>query len=466
MRINYEKIGNYTINKTQLKEELEKQTVKIDTAENSNALRPLVPVTVAKDLIYSNDILEKCIRTLAQDTILSEMKFMNLDGEEAPDTITGFWNVENVYQLYLAVQEYYSYGFGACEIIYNDKNEPKKLAQIPAESLYIKKEQYRNEEGEVIVSHYAMQQIGTQHIQMRLSHFDYTEEDQELPNCLWIGNGKTSDFYNIPYWIPAFNKVSANITLDELNAKKIEEGNLLSGILTVISPPLKPVFNDETGEYEEADGRKEIENALQEQMMNAGTGMMTLHLEQLTADLPLSIQYIPITEQNYDYLSKLADDCDESVLRCFSIPKIRLMIDDVKESMNSNKSDTIWEIYTKVLETEQIPFESIINGFNKKYLEYNGFVNITTPIFSDKREIEINNILNLFNSGLLTLGEAITQLKKYYTDITFDVDTKNPLYNQRYYRGQLFGLTDKSQNTELDLEEIYAFFDDETILHQ
>ena len=464
MRINYEKIGNYSINKRQLQDELDKQTVKIDTAENSNMLKPLIPVTVAKQLIYSNDVLEKCIRTLSQDTILSEMKFMNLDGEEAPSNVIDFWNVENIYQLYLAVQEYYSYGFGACEIIYNEKKEPKKLAQIPAESLYIKKEQYRNDEGELLTSHYAMQQIGTHHIQMRLSHFDYTEDDQELPICLWIGDGKTSDFYNVPYWLPAFNKVSANITLDELNAKKIEEGNLLSGILTVITPPLQSQFNEETGEFEEIEGRKQIENTLQEQMSNAGTGIMTLHLEQLTADLPLNVNYIPISEQNYDYLAKLADDCDESVLRCFSVPKIRLMIDDVKESMNSNKSDTIWEIYTKVLEVEQMPFESIINRFNMKYLEYDGLVNITTPIFSEKRKIEISNIIKLFNTGLLTLGEAIMQLKKYYTDLNTDIDENNPLYNERYFKGQVMGFSGDIRNNEADLEELYAFFDEE-ILH-
>lgn len=458
MRINYAKIGNYSINKAQIHGELEKQTVKIDTAENSNNLYPLVPVHTAKQLIYSNDLLEKCIRILSQDTVLSEMKFLHIDGEEAPTEITDFWNIENIYQLYLAVQEYYAYGFGACEIITNNNGEVKELAQIPAESLYIKKET-RIIEGNEVISHYAVQQVGKYHYKMRLSHFDYDETDADLPLVLWIGSGKTSDFYNIPYWIPAFNKVSANITLDELNAKKIEEGNLLSGILTVISPPLRPELNAETGEFIESDGREQIENILQDQMSDAGTGIMTLHLEQLTADLPLSVQYIPITEQNYDYLSKLADDCDSSVLRCFSIPKIRLMIDDVKESMNSNKSDTIWEIYTKVLETEQMPFESIINKFNRKYFKFTGIVDISIPIFSDKKQIEIKNIIDLFDTGLMTLGEAITKLKQFVPEITTEVDEKNPIFQERYYHGQVFGLAD--YNSAIDdnqMGELYELF--------
>ena len=145
----------------------------------------------------------------------------------------------------------------------------------------------------------------------------------------------------------------------------------------------------------------------QNQMADAGTGILTLDLESFNTEIPLEVQYVPISEQNYSYLSELADRCDDDILACFSIPKVRLMIDDVTESMNSNKSNTIYEIYTKSLENEQLPFEIEINKFNKKYFEYAGTVNIETPIFSDKKDVEINTILTLFNNGLITLGEAI-----------------------------------------------------------
>lgn len=35
----------------------------------------------------------------------------------------------------------------------------------------------------------------------------------------WLGGGKTSEFYEIPYWLPAFNSISAKVALDELNKK-------------------------------------------------------------------------------------------------------------------------------------------------------------------------------------------------------------------------------------------------------
>ena len=56
------------------------------------------------------------------------------------------------------------------------------------------------------------------------------------------------------------------------------------------------------------------------------------------------------------------------------------MNDDVTESMNSNKSNTLYEIYTKSLENDPLPFEIEIKKFSKKYLEYNSEINFETPI--------------------------------------------------------------------------------------
>ena len=36
---------------------------------------------------------------------------------------------------------------------------------------------------------------------MKLSRFEYDEEDDDLPTCFWLGGGKTSQFYEIPYFL-------------------------------------------------------------------------------------------------------------------------------------------------------------------------------------------------------------------------------------------------------------------------
>lgn len=455
MNINYHKINpQYEIDKQQIQQSTS-VTQKKEDANNQTILSPLVPPAVSKRLIHSNDLLATCIETLAQDIILNDIKTLTIDGEEVNQTITDFWNIRNIYQLYLAVQDRIGYGYGALELIYNRDGYLKELKQISAETLDIQVKKNNNNEE----SYYARYTNGTDKFNMKLSRYNYDNEDDLLHTCLWLGGGKESEFYDIPCWFESFNKISANMLLDELNAKKLNEGNLISGILTVISPPMtKKEFDKETGELKETTGGEQINNKLQEQIEAAGTGWMVLHLEQLTSELPLNVQYIPITEQNYDYLEKLAEGCDNSILRRFKIPKVRLMIDDIKESMNSNKSDTIWEIYTKELTSLQIIYENIIDDFNKKYFEIETITDIGTPIFSDKKEIETTNIINLFEKGILTLNQAITQLTPYYPELNLQVD--KAIGDSRFYKGQLLGMADYEQEvTNDDLEELYAFFE-------
>ena len=146
------------------------------------------------------------------------------------------------------------------------------------------------------------------------------------------------------------------------------------------------------------------------------------------------------------------------------IPKARLMIDDTKESMNSNKTSTLWEIYTKELESLQIVYENIIDDFNCKYFQIQTYTNIGTPIFTDKKQIEVASTIQLFDMGLLTLGEAITNIKKYYPELELEVNPNNPLYNERYYKGQVLGMAnyDEEVGNNTDMEELYAFFDEST----
>lgn len=439
MKINFSRINDgLEIIKSQIHNTLERQTTK-DPQNNNIRLDPIIPVLTAEKLILQNNRLDKCIRILAQDVILNEMTYLIDEESEIEETVAKFWK-NNINELYKQLQEFYSYGFGASEIIFDEETGlPIKLYQIPAETLFIQKE--LNHDGKTY-SYYAIQKVaGKPDIKMKLSRFQYDEEDSDLPTCLWLGGGKTSEFYEVPYWLPAFNSIAAKIALDELNAKKINEGNLMSGILIIKRPP--GGFDDEKGQ---------VKNDLQDQMHEAGTGILTLDLEStFSKDIPLEVQYVPISEQNYSYLSELADRCDDDILACFSIPKVRLMIDDVTESMNSNKSDTIYEIYTKSLENEQLPFEIEINKFNRKYFKYNGVVDIETPIFSDKKDVEVGSILNLFNNGILTLGETIKAISLYYPKLELEYNESNPLFSERYYNGRPLGLTDYSED---DLNEI------------
>lgn len=458
MKFNFNEINNeYRIHKRMIHESKEPVTTKLEDQKNYTRIEPLIPISVAKNLILSNDLLFTCIETLAQDIILNEIKILNEELNEVDNNITDFWNTKNTYELYLAVQDRIGYGYAALEILFNDKGEPIGLKQISAETITISVEtdRYTMEK-----SYYCLYNNGTSHERMKLSRFNYTPEDNELSTVLWLGGGRVSDFYDIPCWVPAFNKISADALLDELNAKKINEGNLISGILTVVSPPMnKSEIDEETGDLITVSAKEQIDNSLQEQMVEAGTGILTLHLQQLTAELPLEVDYIKITEDNYDYLLKLAEDCDESILRLFKIPKIRLMVNTDKESMNSNKSDTIYQIYTKELASQQLKYTPVIDNFNSKYFDTVTVTTIQLPVFSDKKEIEVQNILNLFNTGIITLNDAIKQINTLYPEYNIELD--NIIGNNRFYNGQVLGMNeyDPELSENKILSDFYAFFE-------
>ena len=450
MKIEYPILNqSLEIAKREIQSELTPKTSKED-GHYKLRIDPFIPVSVAESLILQNNRLDKSIRILSQDVILNEFTYLFEGEDNVEETVREFWK-NNINELYKQIQEFYSYGFGVSEIIFDKKTGlPKKLYQIPAKTVFIHEERTTDEFGNQVSSYYAIQQlVGKDDVKMRLSRKNYSEEDDELPVCFWLGGGKTSEFYEIPYWLPAFNSISAKVSLDELNAKKINEGNLLSGILTVIRPPKMKTEDD-------------IDDSLEEQMSEAGTGILTLELQSFNTEIPFDVKYIPISEQNYQYLSDLASRCDEDILACFSIPKVRLMIDDQTESMNSQKSNTIYEIYTKALTNEQMPFEIEIDKFNSKYFNYNGQVDIETPIFSDKKEIEVASILQLFNNGIITLGETVKAISVLYPNLQLEYNEANPMYNDRYYNGNLLGIEPNTDdlNSFDDVRDLIAYIDE------
>lgn len=428
-------------------------TVKEDDNKSNNSIYPYLSVGVCDNLIMQNVNLRNAIDILAEDMIYNNIIIQSQDDKDSNDNliqdITDFWK-DNEEELCNTVKDYISYGFGASEIIsHNDKNTPDELQQISADTLYIEKKQYyNNETNEKETYYYAVQKVtGHKDVYLKLSHLDYPDDEynNSLPVCLWIGKGRRSNFYDYPLWIECFNHVSAAINLDLLDAKKINEGNLVSGILVIKRPPLTPEDDD-------------VDETLQEKMENHGSGIFTLDLTSLNPDIPLTVDYIQISESNYEYLKELADKSDAKILATLRIPKARMMIDDVTESMNSNKTNTLYKIYTIELNNRQRPIERRMRNFNREYFGFDGRCSIETPVFVDDKEIEAKNTIDIFNNGLITLGQAIDKVASIYPEFNeLKIDENNPIYSERYYNGQPLGLT---SSPESDLREQLLQFGD------
>ena len=429
----------HEINKREIQKITQKQqTTKQDDENNGNSIYPYVSLSICDNLIYSTVYLQSCIETLAEDMVYQDITLKNIDenNKEKYEDIIEFWE-NNQDEIYKQVVDYCSYGFGASEIALDPQTNEIRLYHIQADTLHIEKEiTYNEETGENETYYFAIQQLNRANkTKLKLSRLIYPEKYNNLNECFWLGGGRKSSYYDYPMWISCFNHVSASVSLDMLDADKLANGNLITGILTIIRPP------GETG--------NDVEDTLEEKMQNAGNRLFTLELTSLSPDIPLDVKYIQISESNYDYLKQIAEKSDIKILACFKMPKARLLIDDVTESMNSNKTNTLYKIYSKEVNNRQRPLENLIRNFNNKYFDINNKVQIETPVFVDDKEVETNTTINLFNTALITLGQAVDKIKSIHPDlIDIDIDVNNPIYQERYYNGNPLGLT--TEKTEED----------------
>lgn len=438
----------YNINKAIVEQAINPpKTSKPDDTNKGIRIYPYIDVGVCDNLILQNVLLNTCIEILSEDMTFNDIL---IKSEKDYSHIIDFWET-NQDELKNQVTDWISYGFGGSEIIYNTANEVAEIKQIPAQTLYISKEK-NHETGEII--YYAVQQVtGKENVKMRLSHLldTYPESDKDLPECFWLGGGRRSSFYDYPLWITCFNNVSASVSLDMLDAQKLADGNLISGVLVIKRPPMPNIDGDD------------LDETLQEKMENHGSGVFTFELTSLNPDIPLSVDYIQISESNYSYLKELSDKCDSRILATFKIPKARLLIDDTTESMNSNKTNTLYKIYTKELNNRQRPLENNMRRFNWTYFECQDKLEIETPVFVDDKEVEAQTITGLFNNGLITLGQAIEKVAGIYPDFNeIEIDYDNPIYNERYYNGNPLGLTEPTE-AEQSFYDITEFIDAQQI---
>ena len=125
MKINYTPLNNsLDINKRQIQMSIAPKTTKEDK-EYHNRIDPIVSVTISQNLILQNNRPDKAIRILAQDVILNEINYLSEKESDIDETVASFWK-NNIKELYKQIQEFYSYGFCASEIIFDEKQNFQK----------------------------------------------------------------------------------------------------------------------------------------------------------------------------------------------------------------------------------------------------------------------------------------------------------------------------------------------------
>ena len=422
---------------------------KKDTANNVAILKPPIPFKDCEYVFLNSSYVSKCCKILAKDIVLNTLTLSNDDDPKYDKDIPIIEQilVENQTELYNLLVDYYYAGCGALEYAYDNHNF--SLKQIPINTC------------KVIIIRIGQQEyyLLEQKVQSKTNYFKILGEkypknfdmydNQVLGECALLGGDNFYQFFSIPLWAQEKDKILTEMAISNKNYNTIANGNIASGILHINLEPqiMKPIeYDTETGEVTETKSREEI---ISEELESSDSGIAVIFTE---SNRNLTMDFTKIENDNYSYLESQQEKAEQAVLNCYNIPLARLMINTEKESMNSNKTQSIWEIYTLDLKTEQIRIKEFIKELIYDLYTIQVDVDIEVPIFSDRREIEINNIINEWNNGLLTLKQAITGLAEYTSVINlneYDFTVNPDLWDYRKIDGY-YELLDETALLQLE----------------
>ena len=405
-----------------------------DTATVGVELKPPVSMDDCKYVFDNSSYVAKCCRIKAQDVILNNITLVNKDDPKYDTVVKKIQEnlLENIDELYNMFVDYYYAPYGVVE--YAHGRHRFKLKQIPANTTKIIRVRIGDTEVYLL----------KQQIQATINYFrimgeeypgNFTQYDGKvLGDCAMIGGDNFYQFFTTPVWVQEKDKIFTEIAISNKNYNTISNGNIATGILNINLEPqlVKPVQYDENGEPVSTKTREEI---IAEEITNTDSGIAVVFTE---SNRQVQFDFTNIENNNYEYLANLQEKAEQAVLNCYNIPLARMMINTEKESMNSNKTQSIWEIYTLDLATEQKKPKEFIKELIWELYNIHVGVEIELPIFSDRREIEINNILAQWDKGILTLRQTITALAKYTSVIDlneYDFTQNLELWDYRQIQG-------------------------------
>ena len=403
------------------------QSTNEDTAGQSTVLKPPIPMRDCLYIFKESSFVKICCKILADDFIYNNITLTPAEPEPDEHIVNQVKKInkylnKNIDELHNLWIDYNYAGWAALEYAWN--NTEFKLQQIPVHTCEIIKIIINQEEYYLL-----KQQINSETHYFKIMGEEYPPnfnsfDNKPLSNVSLIGGDNIYQFFSLPLWSESYDEILTEIAIKKSDYKTISNGNINSGVLFINLEPqfVKPVEYDKNGEPVELPDRKEV---MKQELKSANGGTAVLFNE---SNNPLNADYISLTNNNQEHLANLKLTSKEAVLNDYGIPLVRCMINTEKESMNSTKTQSIWEIYTINLRNKQKPVKLFIHELLLELYGLSINVEIDTPIFSDRREIEIKLLSDTWNNGALTLKQYVTGLSEFITVIDLnDYDfTKNP----------------------------------------
>ena len=405
------------------------QSEKQDTATQGVELKPPIPMRDCLYVFENSSHVAKCCRILASDIIYNEITLTPTTeepSEKLTNNITAIKEMldENIDEVYNIAVDYYYAGWCAMEYVWD--NTRFSLKHLPIHTCSIIRTPVQGLDDEVYL---LKQKINSTTRYFKIMGEQYPDnfvnyQNQPLSNVSLIGGDNIYAFFSLPRWVQNYKKILTEIAIASSDYRTVSNGNISSGVLNINLEPQQavPLTYDDQGNPVPQESRQE---AITKEITGASGGTAVIFTE---SNRPVTLDYVGLTNNNQSYLSELGLQCQQAVLNDYNIPLVRLMINTDKESMNSDKTKSIWEIYTLNLQNEQRIFKIFIAELIYDLYSLPVQVDIDTPIFSDRREIEVKILSDAWNDGALTLGQYVTGLSDYLNVIDLnDYDfNRNP----------------------------------------
>lgn len=422
---------------------------KLDEAEDLLVLKRPISAADAKYIFDNATYVATCSQILAEDTIMNEVT-LTVD-EDADDTTKQIveqiqeYLLDNIDEFYNMAVDYNYSGFGAMEM--TDDGTRFTLKQLPSNTLDVVQVTEKQNKFYLL-----RQTLNGRTYYYRILGEDYTDfvnlRNFDLSDAVLMGGDNFYLFYSEPRYMSIRKKIFTQIAIESQNYNKVSKGNIAKGLLHVPLPPQLA-----TPRQFDADGNEIIlpseEEIISEELQDGANGIAVVFTR---AENPIPFEFIKIEDDNESYLENYQQSCEEAVLNVYRIPLARLMINTEKESMNSNKTQAIWEIYSLSLKQEQKKWKQLIEELIYALYGIDVNVEMTTPDFSDNRETEVDLIIKSFEAGALNLQQLIEALSEYIPIINlndYDFTVNRDIWEFRKLQG-LFETADPEALQEVE----------------
>lgn len=384
---------------------------KLDEGENVLVLKRPISSADAKYIFDNATYVATCSQILAEDTIMNDIKLTPVDKEASEETQYVVEQIQehlldNIDELYNVAVDFNYSGFGAMEI--NTDSNKFTLKQLPSNTLAVIQLTEKSNKFYLL-----RQTLNGRTYYYRILGEDYTNfvnlRNFEISDAILIGGDNFYLFYSEPRYMSIRKKIFTQIAIESENYEKVSKGNIAKGLLHVPLPQQLGVPKQFDSEGNEIYVPTE-EEVISEELQQGANGVAVIFTR---SEQKIPFEFIKIEDDNTTYLENYQKQCEEAVLNVYRIPLARLMINTEKESMNSNKTQAIWEIYSLSLKQEQKKWKQLIKELIYALYNIEVTVEMTTPDFSDNRETEVNLIVQAWDSGALNLQQLIEALSEY-----------------------------------------------------